>query len=65
MSSGKDKQKALIVAGTYERTLCGWSVDDEERVTPVFNHPAHLGPIKAVAISGKYLVSGGNDEEIR
>ncbi|EKX53226.1 hypothetical protein GUITHDRAFT_150348 [Guillardia theta CCMP2712] len=65
MSNTKDKQKALIVAGTYERTLCGWRVEGDEAATPVFNHPAHLGPIKAVAISGKYLVSGGNDEEIR
>jgi len=28
-------------------------------------HPSHLGPVKAVASQGKFLVSGGNDEEIR
>ena len=28
-------------------------------------HQSHLGPVKAVASQGKFLVSGGNDEEIR
>lgn len=28
-------------------------------------HQSHLGPVKAVASQGKFLVSGGNDEEVR
>ncbi len=53
------------MAGTYERTLCGYSLDAEGSFTSIFNQPAHLGPVKAVASAGRYLVSGGSDEEIR
>ena len=34
-------------------------------MTPIFSHPAHIGPIKCVAAGGRFLVSGGSDEEIR
>ncbi len=54
-----------LVAGTYERTLCGYSLDGEGSFTSIFNQPAHLGPVKAVASAGRFLVSGGSDEEIR
>ena len=54
-----------LVAGTYERTLCGYTLDGEGSFTSIFNQPAHLGPVKAVASSGRFLVSGGSDEEIR
>ncbi len=54
-----------LVAGTYERTLCGYTLDGEGSFTSIFNQPAHLGPVKAVASAGRFLVSGGSDEEIR
>jgi len=62
-----EDRKATITAvvGTYERTLCGWEVLDDDSLEPVFNHPVHLGPIKAVAAAGRWLFSGGLDEEIR
>ncbi len=59
------KDSITAVVGTYERTLCGWEVREEDSMEPVFNHPVHLGPIKAVAAAGRMLVSGGSDEEIR
>ena len=118
---------ALLVAGTYEKAICGWELGKSGSVVPVFQvvsarvserslarraqrerellggvsypvwvpiqketqqalaahaphslacqpdagawvlpqHQSHLGPVKAVASQGKFLVSGGNDEEVR
>jgi len=92
---------ALLVAGTYEKAICGWELGRGGSAAPVFQvarararterhrhaprrarvalaclppgcdkrcppqHQSHLGPVKAVASQGKFLVSGGNDEEIR
>ena len=55
---------AYLVARTYERTLCGYSIDDAGSFTLIFNQPAHLGPVNAVASAGRFLFLGGNNEEI-
>ena len=61
----REPAAALLIAGSYEKAICGWELGKKRSVTPVFQHLAHLGPVKAVASQGKYAVSGGNDEEIR
>ena len=64
-SAPREPAAALLIAGSYEKAICGWELGKKRSVTPVFQHLAHLGPVKAVASQGKYAVSGGNDEEIR
>lgn len=69
-----------LVAGSYERFLFGYHLaptalkeelpEDAEAAEPrplstAFTYAAHLGPIKSLAASGSYLVSGGSDDIIR
>jgi protein MAK11 len=69
-----------LVAGSYERFLFGYHLaptslkdepaEDAELAEPrplsaAFTYAAHLGPIKSLAASGSYLVSGGSDDIIR
>ncbi|KAJ1978888.1 60s ribosome biogenesis protein mak11 [Dimargaris xerosporica] len=65
----------LIAAGTYERLLYGieatWTSTGNEPTNPqlalnlVFSFPAHIGCIKSVASGGRFLASGGTDEQIK
>eukprot|EP00698_Gefionella_okellyi_P021412 TRINITY_DN6938_c0_g1_i1.p1 TRINITY_DN6938_c0_g1~~TRINITY_DN6938_c0_g1_i1.p1 ORF type:complete len:370 (-),score=73.19 TRINITY_DN6938_c0_g1_i1:477-1544(-) len=59
----------LVVGGTYEGKLCGLKANpgsvDRPGLQPYFSHAAHLGCIKAIALSGRWLVSGSSDETIR
>ena len=40
-------------------------VDEPLQLKQVFSYAPHLGAIKAIATSGKMLVSGGSDEKIK
>jgi len=55
-----------VVVGTYEKELYGfeWSPGAEVPET-LFAMGAHLGCVKTLAASSKYLVSGSTDENVR
>ena len=40
-------------------------VDEPLQLKQIFSYAPHLGAIKAIATSGKMLVSGGSDEKIK
>jgi hypothetical protein len=41
------------------------NTDEPLQLKQVFSYVTHLGAIRAVATSGKMLVSGGSDEKIK
>ncbi|XP_054447928.1 p21-activated protein kinase-interacting protein 1 [Pteronotus mesoamericanus] len=63
-----------LVAGCYEQVLFGFAVrperkasgDHEEKWTPVadFTHHAHTASLSAVAVNGRFVVTGSKDETI-
>lgn len=65
-----------LVAGSYEKFILGWRLnqkkkkDHEEKeegfgLKPIFTYPAHMGPIKCLAMAGPVLVTGGMDDTIK
>merc|ERR1711871_164588 len=61
-----DDRKMKIVVGTYEKELYGFEWSPEQAAPDtLFAMSAHLGCVKAVATTGKYLVSGSTDENVR
>lgn len=57
-----------IVVGSYEHNILCLSLDlslETPVFTPVFHFQAHALSVKCLAIAGRYLVSGSNDEHIR
>uniref|UniRef100_A0A0D6R7M5 Uncharacterized protein n=1 Tax=Araucaria cunninghamii TaxID=56994 RepID=A0A0D6R7M5_ARACU len=68
-----------IVAGSYEKYILGWTLnhnkqggksngDEEQEVcylNSTFTYPAHMAPIKCLAMAGPVLVTGGMDDAIK
>lgn len=55
-----------ILLGCYEEFVLGFSLDEKNRVLQAnFSNHAHAGSVKALAAGGKYLVSGGSDENVK
>ncbi|SCW00865.1 LAFE_0C13718g1_1 [Lachancea fermentati] len=57
-----------VIVGSYEHNLLCLSLDlslSEPLFTPIFHFQAHSLSVKCLDISGRYLVSGSNDEHIR
>ncbi|XP_054795823.1 uncharacterized protein LOC129301272 [Prosopis cineraria] len=59
-----------LVAGSYERFIWGFKLkpahnsDETLSLAPLFSYPSHLSQIKAVAVSGPVVASGGTDDTI-
>ncbi|XP_049620941.1 p21-activated protein kinase-interacting protein 1 [Suncus etruscus] len=56
-----------LVAGCYEQVLFGFALRPEQAAwTPVadFTHHAHTASLSAVAVSGRFVVTGSKDETI-
>ncbi|KAK4275569.1 hypothetical protein QN277_018627 [Acacia crassicarpa] len=56
-----------LVAGSYERFIWGFKLKSSNEtlsLSPLFSYPSHLSQIKAVAISGAVVASGGTDDTI-
>ncbi|KAL8129497.1 hypothetical protein V2J09_018652 [Rumex salicifolius] len=67
-----------LVGGSYERFIWGFRLkhlkssddDDENRqqnlaLSPLFSYPAHLSPVKSVAVSGPVAASAAADDSIK
>lgn len=57
-----------IIVGSYEHNILCLSIDlslSTPVFTPIFHFQAHTLSVKCLDISGRYLVSGSNDENIR
>lgn len=64
-----------LVAGSYEKYILGWRLKQKKKknneeeegfgLKPIFTYPAHMGPIKCLAMSGPVLVTGGMDDTIK
>ncbi|KAL3702053.1 hypothetical protein R1sor_020075 [Riccia sorocarpa] len=55
-----------LIAGSYERFLWGWKVQEKEKKLLLqFSYPAHLGPVKCIAACGTMVATGGADDTIK
>ncbi|CAK9147714.1 unnamed protein product [Ilex paraguariensis] len=59
-----------LIAGSYERFIWGFKLKSPKHsetltLTPLFSYPAHLSPIKSVAVSHFAAASGGSDDTIK
>lgn len=64
-----------LVAGSYEKYILGWRLKQKKKknneeeegfgLKPIFTYPAHMGPIKCLAMAGPVLVTGGMDDTIK
>ncbi|XP_023214304.1 p21-activated protein kinase-interacting protein 1-like [Centruroides sculpturatus] len=57
-----------VIVGTYEHYLLGYKLIKEKqdyKLQQTFACQAHIGPIRCIATSHKFLVSGGIDETIQ
>ena len=36
LSRGEEPTAAMLIAGTYEKAICGWELGDKQSVTPAF-----------------------------
>jgi hypothetical protein len=43
-ASANEPGAALLIAGTYEKAICGWELGKESSVTPVFQVPDSSRP---------------------
>ncbi|XP_055390058.1 p21-activated protein kinase-interacting protein 1-like [Condylostylus longicornis] len=56
-----------IIIGTYEEFLLGYKAkfkNDQYMLLPTFSSKSHTASVRAVAVSEKYLASGGADDKI-
>ncbi|XP_069945183.1 p21-activated protein kinase-interacting protein 1-like [Cherax quadricarinatus] len=58
-----------IIVGTYEEFIIGYQLtvqkDGKVSLTQSFTDHSHTGSVRKIAISGKFLISGGSDEILR
>ncbi|GAB4829379.1 hypothetical protein Ancab_019050 [Ancistrocladus abbreviatus] len=61
-----------LVAGSYERFIWGFrlkqhSSDDRQplTLTPLFSYPAHLSPVRSVAVAGPVAASAASDDSVK
>ena len=56
----------VVAAGTYDRILCGWLWQPESGdVKDRFLVNDHAGPVTSIAACTKFLITGGEDENMR
>jgi len=61
----QQRKKMSLVAGSYEKFIWGLTLKPQSKsLTPLFSYPSHLSSIKAVAVSGSVVASGGEDDTI-
>ena len=55
----------LIVAGSYEGGIGGYSFNEAEATfEQLFGYQAHIGAVKTVSCEGRHLATGGSDEVV-
>lgn len=59
-----------LVAGSYERFIWGYrlkrsNADPPLTIAPLFSYPAHLSPVKAVAVAGPVAASAASDDSVK
>lgn len=63
---------SMLIAGCYERFLFGFKHDDlagksqgdEVALDKAFSYPAHQNVVKCLTAAGRYMVSGGADDQM-